>query len=251
MSLNRIIPTLLLQEKKLVKTKNFQNPQYVGDPKNTIKLFNEMNCPEIILLDINLTSKNNQIDYNYLKNIISEAFMPVSYGGGVKNLDDINKLLNIGCEKVSLNSKSYDDDFIEKAVKMYGSSSIVVSIDILKLKDKYFCYDYIKKRVIDITIQERIELLNKYNIGEYLINFVDKDGLMNGYDQDGIKQILKFTNSQITFCGGASSYENIKNTILCGAKSLGAGSLFIYQSLDSGVLINFPDGEEYTEMLEL
>ncbi len=251
MSLNRIIPTLLLQEKKLVKTKNFKNPQYVGDPKNTIKLFNEMNCPEIILLDINLTKKNNQIDYNYLKNIISEAFMPVSYGGGVKNLDDINKLLNIGCEKISLNFKSSDEDFVEKAVKMFGSSSIVVSIDILKSKDKYFCYDYIKGTVTDKTIKERIELLNKYKVGEYLINFVDKDGLMDGYDQEGIKEILKFTNSQITFCGGASSYKNIKNTILCGATSLAAGSLFIYQSLDSGVLINFPDGDEYTEMLEL
>ena len=251
MNLNRIIPCLLIEENKLIKTKKFQSPEYVGDPKNTIKLFNEMNCSEIIILDIGLTKRNKEIDYEFLKNIVSEAFMPVSYGGGVKNLNDINKLLNIGCEKISLNTKSYDYKFIENSVKMFGGSSLIISLDIIKVENNIFCYNYLENKITNQTIQERLEKINSYNVGEYFINFVNKDGTMTGYDIESIDKILKLTNSQITFCGGASSYKNIQKTLLSGAKSLAAGSLFIYQSLGSGVLINFPDGNEYLEMLEI
>lgn len=250
MSLNRIIPLLLIDDNKLVKTKNFQHPQYVGDPKNTIKLFNEMNCSEIILIDIGLKKKKRKIDFSFIESIVSEAFMPVSYGGGIESLEEINNLIKIGCEKISLNFKSYDFLFMENAVRTFGSSTIIVSIDVVRKNDKIFCYNYLENKT-NQRIEDRIEGLNKYDIGEYLINFVEKDGMMSGFDQDAIKQILKLTNSQITFCGGASTYKNIYDTFLCGAKSLAAGSLFIYQSFDSGVLINFPEGNEYKRMLEV
>lgn len=250
MSLNRIIPLLLLEENKLVKTKKFSEPKYVGDPKNTIKLFNEMNCSEIMIIDIEKTKKNKSIEFNFIESIISEAFMPVSYGGGIKSLNDINELIKIGCEKVSINYRSDDFEFIEKAVSTFGSSTIIVSIDIKKLEDDIFCYDYISKQTKKEKLNDKIKQLNKRGVGEYLINFVDKDGLMSGFDRETIEEILKLTNSQVTFCGGASSYDDLYRTILTGAKSLAAGSLFIYQSLDSGVLINYPDGDEYTKILE-
>jgi cyclase len=254
MSLNRIIPLLLLDQKKLVKTSIFSNAKYVGDPKNTIRLFNEMNCSEIILLDIGITKKNQKINFKFLENIVSEAFMPVTYGGGVKNLDDINNLINIGCEKVSINNRSISDDsFFLDAVEKFGSSTIVASIDIVK-KDKdneFYCFNYLKNKTLDKSINQKIRDLNKYEIGEYLINFVENDGQMSGFDKNSIKKILDMTNSQITFCGGASSYQDMIDTFNCGAKSLAAGSLFVYQAKNSGVLINYPDEEEYYQMLQI
>ena len=252
MILNRIIPTLLLDEKKLVKTKKFKNPTYIGDPKNTIRLFNEMNCSEIILLDISLTKKNEKINFKYLEDIITEAFMPVSYGGGVKTLEDINNLIKIGCEKISINQTIFKEErFLIDAVEKFGSSTIIVSLDVIKKNNDLLCFDYIKKNITNKTIEQRISELNKYNIGEYLINFVDKDGTMLGYDKKSIPEILKMTSSQVTFCGGAASYKDILDTLKCGAKSLAIGSLFIYQGPDSGVLINYPDEKEFQEMLSI
>ena len=252
MILNRIIPILLLDKKKLVKTKEFENPQYVGDPKNTIRLFNEMNCSEIILLDISLTKNNEKINFEYLEDIITEAFMPVSYGGGVKTLEDINRLIKIGCEKISINQEiNTNENFLKDAIEEFGSSSIIVSLDIIKEYNNLLLYDYTNKKIIDKKIEQRIIELNKYNVGEYLINFKHKDGTMSGYDKNAIIKILKTTSSQITFCGGAASYKDILGTLKCGAKSLAAGSLFIYQGLDSGVLINYPEGDEFLKMLNV
>ena len=252
MILNRIIPTLLLDQKKLVKTKEFKSPKYVGDPKNTIRLFNEMNCSELILLDINLTKKNEKINFEYLEDIITEAFMPVSYGGGVQSLEDINNLIKIGCEKISINQKIFkDENFLIEAIKEFGASTIVVSLDVAKKNSDLFCFDYINNQVMNKTLKERISELNKYQIGEYLINFRDKDGTMSGYDKENIKEILNMTSSQITFCGGAASYRDILDTLKYGAKSLAAGSLFIFQGLDSGVLVNYPEGKEFEEMLNI
>lgn len=251
MSLNRIIPLLLLDEKKLVKTKKFSAPSYLGDPKNTIKLFNEMNCSEIIIIDIGLNKKNEKIDLIFLENIISEAFMPVSYGGGVKNLNNINDLIKIGCEKISINHLSNNEDFIEEAVNEFGNSTIIVSIDIVKKNNFLMCYDYYSNKTTSITLEEKLKIFNGLNVGEYLINFKDLDGTMTGYDKDSIVEILKMTSSQITFCGGASSYKNILETLKLGAKSLAAGSLFVYQALDSGVLINYPEDKEFEEMLNI
>ncbi len=251
MSLNRIIPLLLLDEKKLVKTKMFSSPSYIGDPKNTIKLFNEMNCSEIIMIDIGLNKKNEKINLNFLENVVSEAFMPVSYGGGIQNLNNINDLIKIGCEKISINHLSNNKGFVKEAINEFGSSTIIVSIDIVKKNNDLICYDYYTNEITSITLKEKLKILNELNVGEYLINFKDRDGTMSGYDRDAIIEILKMTSSQITFCGGASSYKDILNTFKTGAKSLAAGSLFVYQSLDSGVLVNYPDDKELEEMLKI
>jgi len=251
MSLNRIIPLLLLDQKKLVKTKNFLDPRYVGDPKNTIKLFNEMNCSEIFIIDIGLSKRNEKINLSFLENIVSEAFMPVSYGGGVKNLNNINDLIQIGCEKISINHSSNNTYFIREAVNEFGSSTIIVSIDIVRMNDNLMFYDYFSNKISNITLQEKLKIFNDLNVGEYLINFKDLDGTMIGYDKENISKILKMTSSQITFCGGASSYQDILETLKLGAKSLAAGSLFVYQSLNSGVLINYPEGKEFEEMLNI
>lgn len=251
MSLNRIIPLLLLDQKKLVKTSSFSNAKYIGDPKNTIRLFNEMGCSEIILLDISITKENQKIDLNFLESIVSEAFMPVTYGGGVKTLEDINNLIKIGCEKVSINNRSINDEFFFlDAVEKFGSSTIVASIDIVKKQNEFYCFNYLKNKTLDDSINKKISNLNKYDIGEYLINFVQNDGQMCGFDKNSIKRILDMTNSQITFCGGASSYQDLTDTFKCGAKSLAAGSLFVYQAKNSGVLINYPDEEEHYQMLQ-
>ena len=177
--------------------------------------------------------------------------MPVSYGGGVESLEDINNLIKIGCEKISLNSKSHDMIFMKNAVKTFGSSSIIASIDVIKRDNVIYCYDYLKNKSSTQKIEDRISQLDTCEIGEYLINFVYKDGTMSGFDREFIIEISKLTNSQITFCGGASSYKNICDILTSGVKSLAAGSLFIYQSFGSGVLINFPDNEEYEKMLEI
>lgn len=241
----RIIPVLTLDNEKLVKTVKFKKPNYIGDPINAVKIFNEKEVDELVLLDISATKQNREPNYTKIEEIASEAFMPFAYGGGIKNLKQIEKLFKLGIEKVVLNSILRDNlDLITEASEIFGSQSIVASIDI---KSNLFNKDYAYTNSGAIKIKENIsEFLNRIEeagAGELFINSIQYDGTSLGYDYDVIKKISKNISIPIIACGGASEVNDFLKVIKHGASAAAAGSLFIYKGKAKGILINYPNQE--------
>jgi cyclase len=241
---NRVIPCLLLNGNSLVKTVKFSNKNYIGNPINAIKIFNDMEVDEIIILDIGATRAGG-INFKNIENITSECFMPMAYGGGIKDVDEIEKILYMGIEKVILNNILFQDiDLINRAIKKIGSQSIVASVDIKKnFWNKYYVYNYITGKSINEDPIDRIKMYQEYGAGEIFINFVDKDGTWSGYDLDFIKKVSGSINIPLISCGGARDKEDIITLLIEGGSSSAIGSLAVYQGKDLGVLINFPDME--------
>lgn len=247
----RLIPCLSLKNCGLVKTTKFSNPRYLGDPINTVKIFNGKGVDELCLLDITASSENRGPDFEYLKDIASEAFMPLSYGGGITTLDEIKKLFYIGYEKVILNTSFVlNPNLITEAVKFAGSQSIVVSIDV---KNEFFgkksCYikDGTTKINIDpITLAKQAEQLG---VGEILLNSITLDGTMKGYDIDFVKNVTSAVSIPVIACGGAGSVADFKKVLNNGgAHAAAAGSLFVYYGREKAVLITVPEEEVLIEM---
>jgi cyclase len=242
----RVIPILLLRNKGLVKTIQFDKSKYIGDPINAVKLFNDKEVDELVFLDIDASKQNRKPDFEYIKSIASECFMPLGYGGGITTLEDITQLFSIGVEKVIINSAALNNfDLITKAASIYGNQSIVVSIDVQKnLLGKYNIYSHAKMKHKQVDLIEFIAKAEQAGAGELIINSVDRDGMMNGYD---IKLIHKLsTASKIPFVivGGAGTLAHLSEAIKAGASSVAAGSLFIYHGPHKAVLINYPTHKE-------
>ncbi len=247
----RVIPILLLQNKGLVKTVKFKNPKYVGDPLNAIKIFNEKEVDELIFLDIDASKKGIEPDYELIKDFASECFMPVCYGGGITNLEQIKKIFSLGIEKVSINSIAFDNEqFIREAVKMFGSQSIVVTIDIKRsLLGKYHIYDHTRKKTLKILYLEYIKRIEKLGIGEFLINDVDRDGTMQGYDAELFKSIVQYVTIPVIACGGAGALDDFKKIKQeANISAVAAGSFFVFQGKHRAVLITYP---KYNELEKL
>ena len=241
---NRVIPVLLLMDNGLYKTKQFNNPIYIGDPINAVKIFNEKEVDELILLDITSTSENKEIQYDFIKDIVSEAFMPICYGGGVKNVNQIKKLLKIGIEKISINSHAvFNPDFIKEASGIYGSSTIVVSLDIRKSKfGKYSVYTERGKRSSGLDPIKFSKYLEKLGVGELLVTSINNEGTMQGYDIILLKKIASQLGIPIIANGGSGKLEHMKKVINdAGVSAVSAGSMFVYYGKHRAVLINYPD----------
>lgn len=238
----RIIPTLLLDNQNLVKTVKFKKPTYLGDPINAVKIFNEMAVDELCLLDISATKNKRELDFDFLKNIASEAFMPLSYGGGITSIEQIQTLFAIGFEKVVINTSFIKNPkLVEEAVKYAGSQSIVVSIDYKKdiLGEHCYIYDGIEK--INKTPLEQAQYAEKLGAGEILLYSMNHDGMMEGYDLNTVKKIATSIKIPLIACGGAGKLEDIKEVLDYGhASAVAAGSLFVYFGSRKAVLINFP-----------
>jgi cyclase len=246
----RIIPCLIIHKKGLVKTVNFKDPKYVGDPINAVKIFNEKEVDELIVLDIDATVENRSPNFELIKNLASECRMPFCYGGGVTSVEQAKKIIELGAEKVALSSSAINDATLIKNIGYaVGVQSVVVVIDVRK-KGVLFGggYDiYIKngKEKVKIKLKEFIDQLNEIGVGEIIINSIDNDGLMKGYDIALISMLRDWTNFPITALGGAGSSEDIKGLIkkfkIIGAS---AGSLFVFKGKYKAVLINYPNQEE-------
>ncbi len=243
----RIIPTLLIDNRKLVKTIRFNHPNYLGDPINAVKIFNEKLADELCILDISKNRKD--IDYSFLHDLATEAFMPLSYGGGITSVDQVKKLFKIGFEKVTINSGLFfDPSMVQAAVKYAGSQSIVASIDIketlLHRKRCFICNGSRNTRVAPIDMARKAEELG---VGEIFLNSIDRDGMMNGYDLDMIHELSSALSIPMIACGGAGSLEDIKRAIDVGAQAVAAGSIFVYYGAKKAVLINYPTETELSE----
>jgi len=242
----RIIPCLLLQEERLVKTIKFSNPVYVGDPINTIKIFNEKEVDELIILDINASKKNLLPNYKYIKQLAQECFMPLCYGGGINSIQIADKLFEIGVEKLSVQNIIFENfDIITQITRKYGSQSLVVSIDIKKdIFGRYKIYNSSKKVKYNFEISAFLKKVEDAGAGEIFINFVDLDGTKNGLNLDFIKNFVKSVNIPIIICGGLNNLTEINSAVACGVSAVAAGAFFVFQGPHRAVLITYPSKEE-------
>lgn len=242
----RVIPVLLVQKKGLYKTVRFKNPVYVGDPVNAIKIFNEKEVDELIVLDIDASAKRTGPDFAYIAQLAGECFMPLCYGGGVSSLDDIKKLNEIGVEKVSVNLSAVNDpSFIEAAAARFGSSTIVASIDVKKdLWGKYVVYAENGKKKKTYKAEDFALMMEEKGAGEIFINDIERDGTYNGYDLSLIERITSRLSVPLIICGGANGLPDVKKALQAGASAAAAGSLFVFYGKNRAVLINYPTNEE-------
>lgn len=245
----RIIPVLLIDDRDLIKTINFKKPTYLGDPVNALKIFNRKGIDEMAVLDISASKKGIEPDFELLTDMASEAFMPLSYGGGIKTLEQVRKLLAIGYEKVVLNTSLVEDEqLVRDAVALAGSQSVVASIDAKLVKGQYKCVICDGTKIIDMSPVELAKHAANLGVGEIFLNSIDRDGMMTGYDTDLINQVVNAVDIPVTACGGAGSIADLKDALVNGhAHAAAGGSMFVYYGRLKAVLITAPTEQELTE----
>ena len=240
----RITPCLLIQNGGLVKTQKFSDPKYVGDPINAVKIFNEKEVDELIVLDINASTLGQEPNYALIRSLANECRMPLCYGGGVKNIEQLERIIQLGVEKVAISSAAIaDPGFIAQAAKRVGSQSVVVVLDIKKtgLLRRYEVFTQNGSASSGLSPIDFVEKMESLGAGEIVINSIDQDGLMQGYDLGLIEAIRKRTSLPITALGGAGSLADIQGLIeKFGIIGAAAGSLFVFKGKYRAVLINYP-----------
>jgi len=240
----RLIPSLLLKEQGLVKTTKFENPRYLGDPINIVRIFNGKGVDELCILDITATSENRGPDFKYLKDIASEAFMPLSYGGGITSVQQAEKLFYIGYEKVIINTAFVrNPELIRELAGFAGSQSVVVSIDAKnELFGKRSCYIEDGRTRVNSNPVELAKKAEALGAGEILLNSIDRDGTMQGYDVKLVQDVVHEVSIPVIACGGARDITDFKEIFeKGGAHAAAAGSLFVYYGAQKAVLITSPD----------
>lgn len=247
----RIIPCLLLKDKGIVKTVGFQNPSYIGDPMNSIKIFNDLEVDEIVFLDIGASKKGETISFDFVKRISEEAFMPFAVGGGIKTLEDIKEAFKSGAEKVVINSEAIrNPSFIKEASEIFGSQALIVSIDAKKVNGGYEVFTNCGEFSTGKGPEEVAKQMQENGAGEILIASIDEDGLMKGYDKELISKVSEAVSIPVIAIGGAGVYEDLAEPISSGASASSAGSLFVYNGKNKGILLNYPDREEIKEIFK-
>ena len=244
----RIIPCLLLNNNGLVKTTKFKKPVYLGDPRNVVKIFNDKEADELVLLDISATAQGRGPRIDLIQEIASECFMPLAYGGGIRSVEDVKKVISCGLEKVVINSSAITKPaFIEKVASEVGSQSVVVSIDVRQrgFFNKYEVHTHCGKKrtkLDPVTVARQMEAAGA---GEILLNSIDRDGTMSGYDLSLINQVVNAVGIPVVACGGASNVNDLAKAVkIGGASAASAGSMFVFQGKLKAVLISFPTPHE-------
>lgn len=234
----RVIPILLLKDKGLYKGSKFKKHKYVGDPINTIKIFNEKEVDEIIILDI---GSKIAPDFNYLKSITKEAFMPMCYGGNIQSLDDAKKIFSSGFEKISINSLFFNNlDVVKELIETFGSQSIVLSLDLKKnIFGNYYIYRSKGKKKVKISVVKVLEQASEIGIGEILMTSINNDGIMEGYDLTLIDKYKHLIDVPFIINGGAGNFEHICLAKKEGADAMACGSMFVFQGIHKAVLITY------------
>ncbi len=247
MLIPRVIPVLLLRGEGLVKTKQFKDPRYVGDPINAVRIFNEKEVDELIFLDINASKEGRPPNYEMVERIASECFMPLAYGGGVKSLDHANRLFSIGVEKVIINTAALDDSkSLTTIAQRYGSQAVVGAIDFRKpLLGSAKIYDHRSGRDIPVAPSKHAKELEERGAGEIFLNAVERDGMRTGYLLDVIKEVSAAVGLPLIACGGADTISDIRAAIMTGeASAAAAGAMFVFHGKHQAVLITYPKRTE-------
>lgn len=244
---NRLIPILLLKGDGLVKTQKFRKPKYVGDPLNAIKIFNDKEVDELVFLDIMASKEKRGPNFELLKKISTECFMPLGYGGGITNMADIEQIFNIGFEKVILNTSALNNTgLITEVAKASGIQSVVGSIDYKKSFFKGIrVYDHAKGKTTNKDVLEHAKTLVDAGVGEIIINCVDRDGTMVGYDVEFVTSFAAKISVPVVVAGGAGSLTHVRELLESKQVSAAAaGSMFVFHGPHKAVLINYPNQEK-------
>jgi len=247
----RIIVSLLLKNRGLVKGVKFKNHKYVGDPINAVKIFNDKKVDELVFLDIDATNENRCIDISLVKTIGDNCNMPFSVGGGIRSIDQIKSCINAGAEKVVINTYAFENpSFIKEASSYFGSSTIIVSIDVKKnIFGKYHLYTNSGKVNTKVCPIDFAKLIESNGAGEIIVNSIDNDGTMQGYDLEVTKLISENVSIPVIALGGAGNLSDFKLAVEKGnASAVAAGSLFVYYGPRRAVLINYPDRETINQL---
>ena len=247
----RIIPVLLMRDRGLVKTERFRSPRYVGDPINIVRIFNEKEADELILLDIQATSSRARPQFELLEQVASEAFMPICYGGAVTSVADAKRLLRLGIEKVSVNTALFENPrLIEVLAGELGSQCVVASVDVKRTwTGKYEVFSHSGRPVREREVLRWIERLVKLGAGEVLVNAVDRDGTMKGYDLHLLRMIRGQFDVPIIACGGAESLDDMRGALHVGhLDALGVGARFVYEGPHRAVLISYLSSSEISSL---
>jgi cyclase len=240
----RIIPCLLLDGQRLVKTIGFNAPSYVGDPINALKIFNEKEVDEVIVLDIYASKRGRKPDFGYIEKLAGECFMPLCYGGGIATMNDAEKLIASGVEKLAINLGALrNTDLLSSVARRYGSQSVLGAMDV---KKSWFrgirVWNHVTRRYEAFAPHEWALKMTQAGAGEILLNHVDRDGTQQGFDIELIRSVSLAVPVPVVACGGASSLENCRNAIVHGAAAAAAaGALFMYKGPHRAVLINYPN----------
>jgi imidazole glycerol-phosphate synthase subunit HisF len=247
----RIIPVLLLQDSSLVKSIRFKKFQYIGDPMNAVKLFNEFKADELVFLDISATKQNRLVSLELVQAVGEEANMPFSVGGGIRSLDDIQQVISHGAEKVILSSHAVKNPkFIKEAADTFGTSTISICIDV---KKNFFGKQsvFIENGKVNAQVSPLAMALvaEEQGAGEIIIQSIDRDGMMSGYDLDLVKQISEKVSIPVVALGGAGNFEHLQdcyeNTFV---NAMAGGSFFVFHGAAKGVLISYPDAKKINEL---
>lgn len=252
MNKTRVIPVLLLRGKGLVKTVKFKEPKYIGDPINSVRIFNEKEVDELVFLDITATPEGRGPDFELLADIAGEAFMPMAYGGGVTTLEQVQRIFSLGFEKVVIDSAAYaSPQLIRGAVAIYGSQSIVGCVDVRRtLLGRYELSSNAGKTKQFVGLKEHVQALEGLGVGEIIVNAVDRDGTQSGYDLTLIREVSSIVSVPVVACGGASGLDDFVAAVKDGgASAVAAGSLFVFVGPHRAVLINYPDRADLAQRL--
>ena len=242
----RLIPVLLLTPEGLVKTTRFRSPRYVGDPINAVRIFNEKEVDELVVLDIEATPEGRGPRFDAIEALARECFMPLCYGGGVRSLEDVRRLVGLGVEKVAINSAAVSDpNFLGAAAERFGSSTLVVSIDVKRrLLGGPRVFSHGGRRAVGLGPVAYARHVAGLGAGEILLNSIDRDGTLTGYDLELIESVASAVQVPVIACGGAAGVSDVHRALDAGASAAAAGSLFVFHGKHRAVLINYPRPEE-------
>ena len=240
----RIIPILLIRNRGLVKTVQFDNPKYIGDPLNAVRIFNEKRVDELIVVDIDASVLGCEPNYDLIASLAAECRMPLCYGGGVKTVEQVERIVSLGVEKVGLGSAAaYDPGLIEQSACRVGSQSIVAVMDVKKagLFGRYEVFTHNGKKRVGLNPCEMARQLQDLGAGEILLNSIDRDGTMKGYDLTLIESVKNVVRLPMTVVGGAGTFEDMRSLVdRYGPIGVAAGSLFVFKGKYRAVLIQYP-----------
>lgn len=247
MFLPRVIPALLLSGRGLVKTTRFKDPKYLGDPRNTVRIFNEKEVDELALLDIRATVDGNPPQFELIEEIVAEAFMPIAYGGGIRSIEDFSKMFERGVEKVIVNTAAVENpELVRQAADRFGSQSVVVSLDAKKkLLGGHQLVTRCGTKATGKGVAAVARDMQAAGAGELIINSIDRDGTMEGYDLDLVREVTGAVSIPVVACGGAGSVADLEMVVKqANASAAAAGSMFVFHGRHRAVLISFPSANE-------
>lgn len=249
----RIIPCLLVHDHGLVKTVAFKSPKYVGDPINAVKIFNEKEADELVVLDIDATVSGREPDYKMIADVAAECRMPLCYGGGIRSVEQARRIISLGVEKVALSAAAIEQpELITRIAEEVGRQSVVVILDVKKrlLSKEYDVFIHNGRRNTRLGVVEMAQRAEAMGAGEIVINSIDHDGQMKGYDLALAARLRAAVTIPITLLGGAGSLDDIEALIhACGVVGAAAGSLFVFKGTYKAVLINYPTIAQRDELV--